>query len=114
MLLFLIICSAITSLMVPILYVQKARLETRTAILDSLLHEWQSNREKRLLWKNNHSGRFDNFNFNDPEYQELWDREIGSQAVFLLALERHKMRVPAFSSWCIYVQEKHEAEEEFD
>ncbi|HEY4504067.1 MAG TPA: hypothetical protein VJJ28_03085 [Candidatus Paceibacterota bacterium] len=109
-----IICFFLISIIGLILHFWKLKIETRRYRLDLLFQKWRTHRERRLLWKESHSGFFHNFDFNDPEYQELWNIEIGSQLVYIMALDEYGMKVHSFSSWWIYVQERDENEAEFD
>lgn len=59
----------------------KARMETLEARRKLLLVKWKAARNRRQLWKEEHLSYFD---FNNPEYQTLWEQEIGSEDLYLL------------------------------
>ncbi|MEN9524474.1 MAG: hypothetical protein RL536_543 [Candidatus Parcubacteria bacterium] len=60
-------------------------------------------REKRLLWRDSNLSCYD---FDHPEYQELWEMEIGAEDIYLLSINGlvHGM------SWADYCHERQEFE----
>lgn len=66
-----------------------------------LLEKWNTARERRLLWKDQHLW---NFNFDDPEYQELWEIEIGAEECYLLGIGNRFGDTRL--SWQNYIEER--------
>ena len=57
------------------------KMKTKMAKIKLLRTKWELAREGRLLWKEQH---WSGFNFHDPEYQRLWEIEIGAEALYLM------------------------------
>ena len=81
----------------------KERLATYEAESKLLQEKWKTAREFRLFWKDKHP--FD-FNFNDPEYQTLWEVEIGAEDLYLLHISN--ICHGACISWTDYKLEEKE------
>lgn len=67
----------------------KNSFTTYNARAELLKEKWKTARNVRMLWKEAHTQCFD---FNDQEYQELWNIEIGAEDLYLL-YDRY--------GWCI-------------
>ena len=102
------IISLILLLAIPVLQVIKAKMKTFEAESDLLMEKWKLARDRRRGWKEDH--RF-SFNFNNSEYQTLWDLEIGSEYIYLLHLSDAGIKGDNIS-WADYCIEKRQAEEE--
>lgn len=83
----------------------KARVDLYHARADLLRKKWNTARERRFLWKDEHMSCF---NFDDPEYQRLWDIEIGAEDLYLLyiSITCHSPGI----SWRDYTYEREESE----
>jgi hypothetical protein len=57
----------------------KKWFNSRDRIRQGYRAKWREARNKRLEWKKEHEFSFD---FHDPEYQTLWDIEIGCEAAY--------------------------------
>ena len=76
----------------------ESRLALFHARTDLLREKWKTARVERLLWKDEHW-----FNFDDPEYQRLWEIEIGAEDLYLIRINSvcHGTSV----SWQDYTQD---------
>ena len=83
----------------------KSRLAVYDTMSKLLQEKWKTARETRLLWKNEH---WLNFNFSDPEYQRLWEIEIGAEDIYLLHLNH--VCSGASISWHDYKYESEESQ----
>jgi len=70
-----------------------------------LVDVWKKAREQRLAWKKEHATDV-NFNFYDPEYQRLWNIEIGAEDYHILCNGLEKITVGV--SWGDYIAERNE------
>jgi len=82
----------------------KSRAALKESQRQSLKVTWESARNKRKLWKEEYPW----LNFDHPDYQELWQIEIGAEDVYLLSINGAK---PS-TSWSEYNLEQAEAEDE--
>jgi hypothetical protein len=82
-------------------------IESRIALFhartDLLRQKWKTARKERLLWKDEHW-----FNFDDPEYQRLWEIEIGAEEFYLIRI--NSVCHSASVSWQDYTHEREESE----
>jgi hypothetical protein len=87
----------------------KNRLAALDASIDLLRKKWKMAREERLLWRDEHLHlSYFNFDFNDPEYQRLWNIEIGAEDLYL---QRISIACSgAMISWYDYTCEREESE----
>jgi|GEM_PF-1593325 hypothetical protein len=72
---------------------------------DLLRKKWKTARKERLLWRDEH---WLNFNFDDPEYQRLWEIEIGAEDLYLIRI--NSVCHGASVSWQDYTHEREESE----
>ena len=56
---------------------------------------WKKAKDNRLRWKNEHPWA----SFDDPEYQELWEIEIGAEDLYLLSIKIRGYHI-SWSDWC--------------
>jgi len=73
-----------------------------------LRKKWKAARKARLLWKDEHTLCF---NFGDPEYQKLWEIEIGAEDLYLLYSDSVLFHGISMS-WQDYKFEQKESERE--
>jgi len=71
------------------------------------MEKWKTAREKRLLWKDSHPWFYD---FDDPEYQRLWEIEIGAGDLYLLSIGGISPGI----SWSDWRFERRKAEQDRD
>ena len=83
----------------------RSRINLFHARADLLRLKWKTAREERLLWKDEH---WLNFNFDDPEYQRLWEIEIGAEDLYLIWID--SVCHGASVSWHDYTHEREESE----
>ena len=67
-----------------------------------LLEKWENARDDRITWCEDHGSQY---NFDHPEYQELWDIEIGADALYIMS-EIYLVNRPDEISWPEYQAEK--------
>ncbi len=94
----------LTSLLLIALGLQivKRKVKTWEARLDFLSSRWQSARQRRLRYVEDHPF----FNFRDTEYQRLFEIEIGAEDLYLLHRSRFAKGVNI--SWRDYCHEQRE------
>lgn len=85
----------------------KARIARKNAEIKLLMEKWKLAREKRELWKEEHVWLF---NFDDPEYQRLWEIEIGAEDLYLLSISG----ISSGISWSDWRFEQKQANQETD
>ena len=71
-----------------------------------LREKWKIAREKRILWKEEHPWA----NFDDFEYQELWEIEIGAEVVYIFVTRCRKYGI----SWSDWSFARKKAQQEMD
>lgn len=64
----------------------KKRIRRHLRRIDTLIHCWRLARNERERWKEDHKAFF---NFNHPEYQRLFEIEIGAEDIYLMFAGRH-------------------------
>ncbi|MDE2188349.1 MAG: hypothetical protein KGJ35_01315 [Patescibacteria group bacterium] len=65
-------------------------------------NSWKDARKKRIEWKEDHAW----LDFDHPEYQSLWESEIGAEDLYLMYIGRTSPSI----SWSDYCAERSEAE----
>jgi hypothetical protein len=73
------------------------------------LEKWKTAREERKLWEDSHLSCFD---FDDPDYQQLWNIEIGAEDLYLLQMS--KTCYCANISWEDYKFEREKYQKEWE
>jgi hypothetical protein len=91
-------------------YVHKERRKTKRARVKLLKQEIETARQERLLLKETNPSLY---NFHHPKYQVLWDKEMGAEAVYILAMEELGEQQPSIC-WNDYCRERDAAEEKDD
>jgi len=90
---------------------RKALKESRQKLL---LEKWKTAREQRILWQESYRW----LSFDHPEYQKLWEIEIGAEMLYLLHTELTVLGMNLFRgvsiSWSDYCFERKKAEQEND
>ncbi|MDO8575250.1 MAG: hypothetical protein Q7R78_00920 [bacterium] len=97
---------------IPFYRIFQARKMRIDANLKLLRWRWLVAKDQRLLWKADHLLFFD---FNNDEYQILWDKEIGAMEAYTLFYQKHYLADVSNSSWWDFIQERVQSEmDEFD
>jgi len=73
-----------------------------------LMGRWKRARDERMRWKNDHQWA----SFDDPEYQRLWEIEIGAEDLYLLSMMSWPRINGYDTSWHDYCYEQDQAEQE--
>ncbi len=89
----------------PISEYIKSRNLLRESVRKSIFNKYHSARWQRMEWKKDH---VDFFDFNHPDYQRLWEIEIGAEDLYLL----HLNGIYSGASWSDYQFEKRKFEQE--
>jgi hypothetical protein len=86
----------------------KAYAERKVAEIDLLREKWKTARERRRLYKEERPW----INFDDPEYQRLWEIEIGAEDFYILSIKCNDYNINI--SWFHWRLEREEAEQKDD
>ncbi len=82
----------------------RAYLECKDSKRSLLIKRWKLAREERIEWRESYGW----MDFNHPEYQRLWEIEIGAEDLYLL----YNKGISYGISWSDYCFEKRLAEQE--
>ena len=86
--------------------VLKAWAKRKDAEIKLLLEKWETAREERIAWKE----RYQWLGFDHPEYQKLWEIEIGAEDLYLLYIRGISLGI----SWSDWRFERRKAEQDRD
>ncbi|MDR3558098.1 MAG: hypothetical protein P4L61_01055 [Candidatus Pacebacteria bacterium] len=76
----------------------KAYLERKDSERKLLMEKWKTVREQRISWQESHPW----LGFDNADYQELWEIEIGAEDLYLLCINGISPGI----SWSDYCFEK--------
>lgn len=90
---------------IPWLHVLRERTLRKNSERELLLTRWKSAQQERRWWYQDHQTFFD---FYHPEYQKLWEVEIGAEALYIFYEQRGLGRFTkhVHTSWSDYKMEK--------